>query len=76
MPGTTGMGVALNTGATNVREFIEWVKKNPGKGSFGSLGVLRQATPRWLADPALRPMVLAIQPAQPMASMTANRCGK
>lgn len=36
-----------------------------GKGSFGSLGVLRQATPRWLADPALRPMVLAIQPAQP-----------
>ncbi len=36
-----------------------------GKGSFGSLGVLRQATPRWLADPALRPMVLAIQPARP-----------
>ncbi|PWC32240.1 Smr/MutS family protein [Azospirillum sp. TSO35-2] len=36
-----------------------------GKGSFGSLGILRQATPRWLADPALRPMVLAIQPAQP-----------
>ncbi|WP_377808283.1 Smr/MutS family protein [Azospirillum sp. A29] len=36
-----------------------------GKGSFGSLGVLRQATPRWLADPGLRPMVLAIQPAQP-----------
>ncbi|MBY6264674.1 DNA mismatch repair protein MutS [Azospirillum sp. 412522] len=36
-----------------------------GKGSFGSLGVLRQATPRWLGDPALRPMVLAIQPAQP-----------
>ncbi|KAA0580241.1 DNA mismatch repair protein MutS [Azospirillum sp. INR13] len=36
-----------------------------GKGSFGGLGVLRQATPRWLADPALRPMVLAIQPARP-----------
>jgi DNA-nicking Smr family endonuclease len=36
-----------------------------GKGSFGGLGVLRQATPRWLSDPALRPMVLAIQPARP-----------
>lgn len=33
-----GMGVALNTGATNAREFIDWVKKNPGKGSFGTPG--------------------------------------
>ncbi|MCG5241901.1 Smr/MutS family protein, partial [Azospirillum doebereinerae] len=37
-----------------------------GKGSFtGGAGVLRQAAPRWLGDPALRPMVLAIQPARP-----------
>jgi DNA-nicking Smr family endonuclease len=37
-----------------------------GKGSFtGGLGVLRQAVPRWLGDPALRPMIVAIQPAQP-----------
>lgn len=37
-----------------------------GKGSFtGGAGVLRQAAPRWLGDAALRPMVLAIQPAQP-----------
>ena len=34
-----GMGVALSTGATNAREFIEWVKKNPGKGSFGTPGL-------------------------------------
>jgi tripartite-type tricarboxylate transporter receptor subunit TctC len=34
-----GMGVALNTGATNAREFVEWVKKNPGKGSFGTPGL-------------------------------------
>jgi tripartite-type tricarboxylate transporter receptor subunit TctC len=34
-----GMGVALNTGATNAREFIDWVKKNPGKGSFGTPGL-------------------------------------
>ncbi|CAN5539098.1 tripartite tricarboxylate transporter substrate-binding protein [soil metagenome] len=33
-----GMGVALSTGATNAREFIEWVRKNPGKGSFGTPG--------------------------------------
>lgn len=33
-----GMAVSLNTGATNAREFIEWVKKNPGKGSFGTPG--------------------------------------
>lgn len=34
-----GMGVAANTGATNVREFIEWVKKNPGKASYGTPGL-------------------------------------
>lgn len=34
-----GMGVALNTGATNAREFIDWVKKNPGKASFGTPGL-------------------------------------
>lgn len=33
-----GMGVALDTGATNAREFIEWVKKHPGKASFGTPG--------------------------------------
>lgn len=37
-----------------------------GKGNYsGGGGVLRQATPRWLGEPGLRPMVLAIQPAQP-----------
>lgn len=37
-----------------------------GKGTFtGGPGVLRQAVPGWLADARLRPMVLAIQPAQP-----------
>lgn len=36
-----------------------------GKGTYtGGTGVLRQAVPRWLADGALRPMVLAVQPAQ------------
>ncbi len=36
-----------------------------GKGTFtGGPGVLRQAVPRWLADPSLRPMVLAVQPAR------------
>jgi tripartite-type tricarboxylate transporter receptor subunit TctC len=33
------MGVALNTGATNVREFVAWVKANPGKASFGTPGL-------------------------------------
>ncbi len=33
-----GMGVALSTGATNVREFIQWAKQNPGKSSFGTPG--------------------------------------
>lgn len=34
-----GMGVALNTGATNAKEFIAWVKNNPGKSSFGTPGL-------------------------------------
>lgn len=34
-----GMGVALNTGATNVREFIAWARANPGKASFGTPGL-------------------------------------
>ncbi len=34
-----GMGVALNTGATNVREFIAWAKANPEKASFGTPGL-------------------------------------
>jgi tripartite-type tricarboxylate transporter receptor subunit TctC len=34
-----GMGVALHTGASNAREFIEWVKKNPGKGTYGTPGL-------------------------------------
>jgi tripartite-type tricarboxylate transporter receptor subunit TctC len=34
-----GMGVAVSTGATNVREFVAWVKANPGKASFGTPGL-------------------------------------
>jgi tripartite-type tricarboxylate transporter receptor subunit TctC len=34
-----GMGVSANLGVNNVREFIEWVKKNPGKASFGTPGL-------------------------------------
>jgi tripartite-type tricarboxylate transporter receptor subunit TctC len=34
-----GMGVALTTGAANVREFVAWVKANPGKASFGTPGL-------------------------------------
>lgn len=34
-----GMAVALNTGATNAREFVDWVKRNPGKASFGTPGM-------------------------------------
>jgi tripartite-type tricarboxylate transporter receptor subunit TctC len=34
-----GMGVALNTGATNVREFIEWARRNPDKASVGAPGL-------------------------------------
>lgn len=37
-----------------------------GKGSFSAEGgVLKRAVPLWLADPPLRAMVLAVQPAQP-----------
>lgn len=34
-----GMGVALDTGANNAREFIDWVRRNPGKASFGTPGL-------------------------------------
>lgn len=34
-----GMGVALNTGASNVREFIAWVKAHPKQASFGTPGL-------------------------------------
>lgn len=34
-----GMGVALSTGATHVREFIDWVRANPAKASFGTPGL-------------------------------------
>ena len=34
-----GMGVATNLGVNNAREFVEWVKKNPGKASFGTPGL-------------------------------------
>jgi DNA-nicking Smr family endonuclease len=30
-----------------------------------AIGVLKQAVPRWLAEPALRPRILAVAPAQP-----------
>lgn len=33
-----GMGVALGTGATNAREFIQWAKQNPARSSFGTPG--------------------------------------
>lgn len=33
-----GMGVANNLGVNNVREFVEWARKNPGKASFGTPG--------------------------------------
>ncbi len=33
-----GMAVSLNTGASNVREFVDWVKRNP-KASFGTPGL-------------------------------------
>lgn len=33
-----GMGVATNLGVNNVREFVEWARKNPGKASFGTPG--------------------------------------
>lgn len=33
-----GLGVPLQVPATNVREFISWVKERPGKVSYASLG--------------------------------------
>lgn len=36
-----------------------------GKGSFNSTGVLRHNAPRWLAEPSLARLVVAIQTAQP-----------
>ncbi len=34
-----GMGVATKLGVSNAREFVDWVKKNPGKASFGTPGL-------------------------------------
>lgn len=34
-----GMGVALNTGATHVRQFVAWARANPGRASFGTPGL-------------------------------------
>lgn len=36
-----------------------------GKGTSSGGGILKQNVPRWLAEPALARMVLAIQPARP-----------
>jgi DNA-nicking Smr family endonuclease len=36
-----------------------------GKGTREGSGVLRAAVPRWLAEPALRPLVLTSEPAVP-----------
>ena len=36
-----------------------------GKGSRDAEGVLRRAAPRWLAEPACRALVLALEEAQP-----------
>lgn len=33
-----GMGVAANLGVNNVREWLEWARKNPDKASFGTPG--------------------------------------
>lgn len=34
-----GMAVSSNTGVTNVREFVEWVKAHPKEASFGTPGM-------------------------------------
>ena len=34
-----GMGVAPTLGVSTAREFVEWVKRNPGKASFGTPGL-------------------------------------
>lgn len=36
-----------------------------GKGGYSGGGVLRQAAPRWLAEPVLARMILGVEPAQP-----------
>lgn len=36
-----------------------------GKGNYSGGGVLRQAAPRWLAEPVLARMILGVEPAQP-----------
>lgn len=34
-----GMAVSLATGATNAREFVDWVRRHPGQASFGTPGL-------------------------------------
>lgn len=34
-----GMAASLNTGVTNAREFVEWVKAHPQQASFGTPGL-------------------------------------
>ena len=34
-----GMATSLDTGTTNAREFVQWVKANPNKASFGTPGL-------------------------------------
>jgi tripartite-type tricarboxylate transporter receptor subunit TctC len=34
-----GMGVAQSTGASTVKEFVDWCRRNPGKASFGTPGL-------------------------------------
>ena len=34
-----GMGVAAKLGISNAREFVEWVRKNPDKASYGTPGL-------------------------------------
>jgi tripartite-type tricarboxylate transporter receptor subunit TctC len=34
-----GMAVSLATGATNAREFVDWVRRNPGQASVGTPGL-------------------------------------
>lgn len=34
-----GMAVSLGTGATTAREFVEWVRRNPGQASVGTPGL-------------------------------------
>ena len=34
-----GMGVSLQTGVANAREFVDWVRRNPDKASYGTPGL-------------------------------------